>query len=88
MAITGKITSHKTISGGTVTSGGGVSDHSRLTNRDLADQHPISAITNLQDLLDKKLDSDTAMPIIEEAIKNKAKGLYYGVTAEFPDKQY
>lgn len=88
MAITGKITTRTTIAGGTVTSGGGVSDHSRLTNRDLADQHPISAITDLQTILDSKLDSATAMPIIEEAIKNKAKGLYYGPTTEFPDKNY
>lgn len=34
----------------------GVNDHSILINRDLADQHPISAITNLQTNLDSKLD--------------------------------
>lgn len=93
MSVTGKITgtisARGTISGGTVTGGGGgTNDHSRLTNRDAADQHPISAITNLQDLLDSKLDSDTALPIINEAIKGKAKGLYYGPTSEFPNKSY
>lgn len=88
MAITGKINAHGSITGGTVTSGGGVSDHNRLTNRDLADQHPISAITNLQTVLDGKLDSETAMPIIDDAVKTKAKGLYYGPTSEFPDKNY
>ena len=30
----------------------GATDHSKLTNRDLADQHPISAITGLQEELD------------------------------------
>lgn len=32
--------------------GGGVSDHGDLTGRDLPNQHPISAITNLQETLD------------------------------------
>jgi hypothetical protein len=32
----------------------GTSDHSLLTNRSIADQHPISAITNLQTSLDEK----------------------------------
>lgn len=88
MAITGSITTRQTISGASVTTGGGTNDHSRLTNRDAADQHPISAIQGLQKALDQKLDSETAMPIIEEAIKTKAKGLYYGPTTEFPDKNY
>ncbi len=32
-------------------SGGGVSDHNLLTGRDSNDQHPISAITGLEDIL-------------------------------------
>lgn len=32
-------------------------DHNLLSNRDLADQHPISAITGLQDALDAKADT-------------------------------
>lgn len=36
------------------TASGGTSDHSVLTNRDAADQHPISAITGLQTALDGK----------------------------------
>ena len=35
-------------------SGGGTTDHSQLINRDLADQHPMSAITGLEDALDGK----------------------------------
>ena len=43
--ITGKIsTTTKNISA-TISSGGGVSDHNRLFNRDAENQHPISAIT-------------------------------------------
>ena len=34
---------------------GGTSDHRQLTNRDAAEQHPISAITGLQDALADKL---------------------------------
>ena len=30
--------------------------HNLLTNRDMPDQHPISAITDLQDILDTKID--------------------------------
>lgn len=34
--------------------GGGTSDHSQLTNRDAANQHPMSAITGLENALDGK----------------------------------
>lgn len=37
--------------------GGGTSDHSQLTNRSAANQHPISAITGLQTALDGKQPS-------------------------------
>jgi hypothetical protein len=40
------------VSGG----GGGSGDHQVLVNRDLPDQHPIGAITDLQDTLDLKLE--------------------------------
>ena len=82
---TGTITPNKSIAGtiskktvgGTVVAGGGggVSDHEKLTNRETPNQHPISAITNLSQVLDSKLDSETALPLIEEALKTKAKGL-------------
>lgn len=42
--------------------GGGVSDHGDLTGRDLPNQHPISAITDLQETLDSKI----TMPSYEE----------------------
>ena len=35
---------------------GAIKDHNKLINRDLDDQHPISAITGLQDALDAKQD--------------------------------
>lgn len=41
-------------------SGGGTTDHSRLSNRDTAGQHPISAITGLEDVLAKKSDDPYA----------------------------
>ena len=37
--------------------GGSTSDHSKLSNRDAADQHPISAITGLEAALDGKQDA-------------------------------
>lgn len=40
--------------GGTVSSFIYEADHTKLINRDVADQHPISAITNLQSALDFK----------------------------------
>lgn len=41
-------------SGDLAISGSGTTDHSVLTNRNIADQHPISAITGLQSALDSK----------------------------------
>lgn len=40
----------------TFESGVGTKDHNKLYNRDLPDQHPISAITGLQEALDDKAD--------------------------------
>lgn len=39
--------------GGAAAPGGGTTDHSALTNRDAADQHPISAITGLTEALEQ-----------------------------------
>ena len=86
--ITGKIsTTTKNISA-TISSGGGASDHNRLFNRDAENQHPVSAITGLQKLLDSKLESKTALPLIEEATKYKAKGLYFDAKKELNKKSY
>lgn len=87
---TGKIQIKPTLSANI--SSGGVTDHNRLFNRELEDQHPISAITGLEELLaelsDNMLDADTVLPIIEEASKGKAKGLYYDAMKEFDKKAY
>ena len=73
---------------GTAVSSVWSTDHNRLTNRGKADQHPIEAITDLRKELDSKLDSDTALPLIEEAVKNKAKGLYFDAAKELAEKSY
>ena len=40
-----------------ISESGGTSDHRQLTNRDAANQHPITAITDLQTALDGKADA-------------------------------
>ena len=91
-SITGLKSTTASISAG---GGSGTSDHTKLINRDAADQHPISAITDLEDILNKKLDSTTIQSIIEElrkdvddAIATKAKGLYYDAACELAKKPY
>jgi len=42
----------------TIPVGGGTWDHSALFNRSASDQHPIGAITNLQETLDTKIDAE------------------------------
>ena len=44
----------------------GTKDHKKLINRGIADQHPIGAITNLQETLDEK-EFDEVM----EKVKNE-----------------
>ena len=39
-------------------------DHTRLRNREVPDQHPISAITGLQEALDSKLDVNAEFVLI------------------------
>lgn len=92
---TGTITPNKSIAGtiskktvgGTIVAGGSA-DHNRLINRDKTDQHPIEAITDLRKELDSKLDSNTALPLIGEAVKNKAKGLYFDAAKELAEESY
>ena len=85
--LTGSISSGQTLAG-SVKGGSGTTDHSRLINRDQAEQHPIEAITNLRDELDNKLDSTTALPLINEALRGKAKGLYFDALKELARKPY
>ena len=40
-------------------------DHSKLLNRDKAEQHPIGAISNLQETLNKKIAKDDALNNLE-----------------------
>lgn len=79
--ISGSISSRGSVTG-SISSGGGTNDHNKLKNRDLADQHPIEAITGLQDLLDRKVSEDEILPLINDATKSKARGLYYDARGE------
>lgn len=67
-------------SGGGSGGGGGTSDHSNLINRDLKNQHPISAITDLQKELDNRIKADE--PIHSNFIIYE-KG---DIEADIPDK--
>lgn len=65
--------------------GSGTSDHAKLSNRDAADQHPISAITGLQKELDGKqpagnyLTADTLQAATDAALAQaKATGEFDG----------
>ena len=52
-------------------SGGGsaeTGDHSVLINRDISDQHPVSAISGLQGMLDSKVDTDDLKAITTEEL--------------------
>lgn len=86
--LSGSISSGNNLTSGTVTGGSGTTDHSRLINRAEPSQHPIEAITDLRTELDSKLDAATALPLIEEAVKGKAKGLYFDRLKELNRKSY
>ena len=47
---------------------GGTADHSVLENRDSPDQHPIGAISNLQNTLNSKVDTDDLKAITTEEL--------------------
>ena len=85
--LTGSISSGQTLTG-SVKGGSGTTDHSRLTNRANEDQHPIEAIAGLREELNGKLDSNTALPLINQALKGKAKGLYFDALKELARKSY
>lgn len=61
--------------------GGGTSDHTELSNRDAADQHPMSAITGLEDALDSKQPTGNYLtkeldPTVPEWAKQPQKPAY------------
>ena len=86
--LSGSISSGNNLTSAAITSGSGTTDHSRLTNRADIDQHPIEAITGLRSELDSKLNSTTALPLIDEALQGKAKGLYFDALKELARKSY
>jgi hypothetical protein len=86
--ISGSISSGNNLKSAAVTGGSGTTDHNRLINRAEVDQHPIEAITGLRTELDSKLNSTTALPLIEEALQGKAKGLYFDALKELARKSY
>lgn len=86
--LSGSISSGNNLASAAITSGSGTTDHSRLTNRSAPDQHPIESITGLRDELDSKLNSTTALPLIDEALQGKAKGLYFDALKELARKSY
>ena len=60
---------------------GGTNDHSELINRDAADQHPMSAITGLEDALDSKQPTGNYLtkeldPTVPEWAKQPQKPAY------------
>lgn len=56
----------------------GESDHSKLVNRDLPDQHPIEAITDLQSELDEKLEDSDLQALSNIEIENLLRGTRNG----------
>lgn len=59
--------------------GGGTGDHNQLTNRDAANQHPMSAITGLQTALDGKITSEQLPSAINAALEQaKESGEFDG----------
>lgn len=74
---------------GTAAAGsGGTADHRRLTNRDAYDQHPITAITGLQDALVTKATKADLIEIRAQLADKKAKGLYYDLDKRFAKKSF
>lgn len=67
-----KLSEQKTIKADfEIKSTGGTSDHNKLSNRDLPDQHPISAITGLQNTLsglESSIDTETEQRENEDTI--------------------
>ena len=86
--LSGSISAGNNLKSAAVTGGSGTTDHSRLVNRAAPDQHPVEAITGLRSELDSKLDSNTALPLIDKALTGKAKGLYFDAKKELARKAY
>jgi len=87
-SISGTINSTAPSTGSVTSAAGGTSDHKRLANRSAADQHPISAITNLQDILDSKATKVELDELKAQLTEKRAKGLYYDFNSTFAKKPY
>lgn len=66
------------------------SDHTKLINRDFPDQHPIDAITGLQEALDNKPDITTLSRVaftgdMKDLISTLPTILYCGTSTEVVD---
>jgi hypothetical protein len=70
---------------------GGTSDHSALTNRNIADQHTVAAITGLQAALDGKAGTALATASVDGLMsatdKTKLNGVAVNATANSTDAQ-
>lgn len=58
---------------------GGTTDHNLLKNRDMNNQHPINAITGLEDALDDRVTNENLIAEVDSALKSaKDSGLFNG----------
>lgn len=62
---------------------GGTSDHNLLKNRDMNNQHPINAITGLEDALNNRVTNENLIAEVDSALKSaKDSGLFDGKDGE------
>lgn len=92
---TGKITPVKTLSGDVDKNGSGTTDHTRLKNRELPDQHPIESITGLTEAIaaqDQKIEETAELAEhmadgVKELIEKYGKETYYGLQKEVAQRK-
>lgn len=87
-SLRGAIATKSAAAGSVSPSASGTSDHARLTNRDALNQHPISAITDLQNTLDEKVNLADFEELVKKFGEGSAKGLYYDSELRFNKKAY
>lgn len=62
---------------------GGTTDHDSLKNRDMNNQHPINAITGLEDALNDRVTNENLIAEVDSALKSaKESGLFDGKDGE------
>lgn len=87
-SLRGAITTKSAATGSMSPTASGTADHAKLTNRDALNQHPISAITDLQTELDNKVNAADFEELIKKFGNLGAKGLYYDSGMRFSKKAY